>query len=76
MISVNTHEAKTKLPALLALVEEGETILIYRNGHPVAELQRPSQLPDPLVQHPELAGRLLYNPTEPASEDEWPQNLR
>jgi antitoxin (DNA-binding transcriptional repressor) of toxin-antitoxin stability system len=77
MISVNTHEAKTKLSALLALVEEkGETVLICRNGRPVAELHAPSTSPNPLVQHPELTGRLLYDPAEPAAEEEWPGDAR
>ena len=40
MLRINPEEAKTRLPALLALVEEqGETILICRDGHPVAELR-------------------------------------
>ena len=32
------HEAKTQLSRLLELVEEGETVIIARHGHPVAEL--------------------------------------
>lgn len=40
MPSVNVHEAKTTLSALLAEVEErGEVVLICRNGKPVAELR-------------------------------------
>jgi prevent-host-death family protein len=38
MVQVNVHEAKTQLSKLLALVEEGETVVIARNGKPVAEL--------------------------------------
>jgi prevent-host-death family protein len=37
-MQVNVHEAKSKLSKLLELVEEGETVVIARNGHPVAEL--------------------------------------
>jgi len=32
------HEAKSQLSRLLALVEEGETVVIARHGEPVAEL--------------------------------------
>jgi prevent-host-death family protein len=38
MKTVNVHEAKTKLSALLALVEQGEEVIIARNGHHVARL--------------------------------------
>jgi prevent-host-death family protein len=32
------HEAKTRLSQLVDLVEQGERVLIARNGQPVAEL--------------------------------------
>ncbi len=32
------HQAKSQLSRLLALVEEGETVVIARHGRPVAEL--------------------------------------
>ena len=35
---VNVDEAKTRLSALLALVEAGEEVIIVRNGRPVARL--------------------------------------
>ena len=38
MAIVNVHEAKTHLSRLLARVEEGEEIVIARNGTPVARL--------------------------------------
>ena len=38
MKTVNVHEAKTTLSKLLEEVERGETIVIARNGEPVAEL--------------------------------------
>lgn len=38
MKTVNVHEAKTTLSALLAEVERGEEIVIARNGKPVARL--------------------------------------
>ncbi len=79
MKTVNVHEAKTHLSSLLARVEsDGESFLICRYGRPVGEL-RPAQRSagrDPLVLHPELAGKILYDPTEPADENEWPEASR
>ena len=40
MKTVNIHEAKTTLSALLAEVERGEEVLIARNGKPIARLTR------------------------------------
>lgn len=37
--TVNMHETKTRLSALLALVEEGEGIVICRAIKPVAQLE-------------------------------------
>jgi prevent-host-death family protein len=46
MATVNVHEAKTHLSALLQRVEAGEEIVIARAGEPVAKLVRvaPRQL--------------------------------
>ena len=38
MLTVNTHEAKTKLSSLLARVSHGEEIVIAESGKPVARL--------------------------------------
>ncbi len=78
MITVNTHEAKTRLSALLMEIEmHGETVVICRSGKPVAEMRAVGKSSvDPLVQHAELAGRLLYDPTEKADSDEWPEDAR
>ncbi len=38
MKTVNVHEAKTTLSRLLDEVERGETVVIARNGRPIAEL--------------------------------------
>lgn len=38
MFTVNVHEAKTHLSALLARVERGEEVVIARAGHPIARL--------------------------------------
>lgn len=37
---VNVHEAKTTLSALLTQVEQGEEVVIARNGEPIATLAR------------------------------------
>jgi prevent-host-death family protein len=39
-VQVNVREAKTHLSRLLDRVEQGETVTIARQGHPVAELVR------------------------------------
>jgi len=46
MQMVNIHEAKTQLSKLLALVEQGEEILIARNGQPVARLVKADAVPN------------------------------
>ncbi len=38
MREVGSYEAKTHFPALLRAVEAGETVIITRNGTPVARL--------------------------------------
>lgn len=38
-MTVNVHEAKTRLSELLARVERGEEVIIARSGVPVAMLQ-------------------------------------
>jgi len=81
MIQVNTHEAKTKLSALLSAVENrGETIIICRNSKPIAELrailnQNRVMLPphkdlQPLSVSPD------FNPTSEVSEADWPIESR
>lgn len=42
---VNVHEAKSTLSSLLAEVEEGEEIVIARNGKPIAKLSRVAPVP-------------------------------
>ncbi|MBI4908130.1 MAG: type II toxin-antitoxin system Phd/YefM family antitoxin [Acidobacteria bacterium] len=37
-MQVNVHEAKSQLSRLLEMVENGETVIIARQGRPVAEL--------------------------------------
>ena len=40
MPTVNVHQAKTQLSRLLKQVEDGEEVIIARNGTPVARLTR------------------------------------
>lgn len=40
-------------------------------------LPTPVAAPDPLQPHPILSqGQILYDPTEPLTDDEWPESLR
>jgi prevent-host-death family protein len=74
MKKLNVHEAKTHLSAVLAEVEEkGQSFLICRNGHPIADLI-PHQKPDRLAPHPVMRQIIVhYDPTEPLTDEEWPE---
>jgi antitoxin (DNA-binding transcriptional repressor) of toxin-antitoxin stability system len=79
MVTVNTHEAKTRLSALLALVEQkGEKVLICRHGQPVAELSKAGakKRRNRLAVDPSLRVRLRYDPVEALAEDEFPAGFR
>lgn len=79
MVTVNTHEAKTRLSALLALVEEkGEKVLICRHGRPVAELSKAGRKKsrNRLATDPSLRVQLNYDPAEPLAEEEFPTQLQ
>ena len=75
MITLNVHEAKSRLSAVLAEVEsKRETFLICRNGKPIADLV-PHAKGDRLTRHPILSRiRVRYDPTEPLTAEEWPQD--
>ena len=81
MITVNMHEAKTRLSELVKAVEEhNETVVLCRDGREVAEIRRRSKRrrarnlsPDPRFRVERAA---TYRPTEPLSDDEWPEPLR
>ena len=77
MITLNVHETKTRLSALLAEIEKtGETIVVCRNGKPVADLQ-PHRHGRHMRPHPVMGHvKLRYDPTEPLSADEWPEAER
>jgi prevent-host-death family protein len=74
MITVNTHEAKTRLSKLLATVESRhETIVICRNGTPVAELLPWQKTKNPLHQSAKLKKvKFKEAPWLPLTEEEWP----
>ncbi|HET7387622.1 MAG TPA: type II toxin-antitoxin system prevent-host-death family antitoxin [Nocardioidaceae bacterium] len=46
MLTVNVHEAKTRLSELLARVENGEQVVIARAGKPVARLDAVAAAPE------------------------------
>lgn len=76
MKSINIHEAKTRLSALLAKVKsDGESFLICRYGRPIGGLRSALRNSgwDPLLIHPELSGTILYDLTGAADENEWPE---
>ena len=77
MKTVNVHEAKTNFSSLLAKLEaDSETIVICRNGEPVADLV-PHQRASRIKPHPVL-GKIKSTMTRlrPLSEDEWPEAAR
>jgi prevent-host-death family protein len=80
VITVNTHEAKTHLSALLSLVAaRQETVRICNHGKPVADLVpvRLAALPETLRPHPKLGRiRMDYDPTEPLTAAELPEPYR
>ena len=73
MKTVNVHEAKTQFSGLLARIEKrGERIVICRNGKPVADLV-PHQAAVSMGADKKLGAIAIhYDPTEEATEAEWP----
>lgn len=75
-MQVNVHEAKSQLSHLLELVEEGETVVIARHGHPVAELvpaRRKTGFPFGIARDEPLVapGDEWWQPMSDAEADEW-----
>jgi len=74
-MQVNVHQAKTQLSRLLAMVEEGESVVIARHGKPVAQLvrARTKGLPlgvareDPLVP----PGDAWWQPMTDEESEDW-----
>ena len=77
MKMVSVHEAKTKLSGILAAIEStGESYLVCRRGKPVARLV-PHVKVNRLKPHPVMSRiKLNYDPTEPLTEEEWPEVSR
>ena len=81
MITVNMHEAKTRLSELVKAVEErNEIVVLCRNGRQVAEIRRLAKrravrnlTPDPRFRVKLAPG---YHPDEPLTEEEWPATRR
>ena len=81
MITVNMHEAKTRLSELVKAVEErNETVILCRDGREVAEIRRRHKrrrarnlTPDPRFRVEPAPG---YRPAEQLTDDEWPDALR
>ena len=75
MTKLNIHEAKTHLSRYLHKVQEGETILLCKNGVPVAQIipltkeLRPKKRPMGLAK-----GKIKIPPSffEPLTDEEFP----
>jgi prevent-host-death family protein len=76
------HEAKTRLSQLVAAALDGEEVIVCSDGKPRVRLapvteDRPIRRdlipPDPALKVVFAPG---YNPTEPLSDDEWPEDCR
>jgi antitoxin (DNA-binding transcriptional repressor) of toxin-antitoxin stability system len=79
VISINIYEAKTQLSRLVAAVEtRGETVILCRNGTPVADLVPHHKGRDiTLEPDPTLRGaRYTGDPTAALGAEEWPEELR
>jgi len=79
MLTVNTHEAKSRLSELLGLVENGrETVLICRHGKPVAELARPTHAKtvDRSKIYTDLKVVIKGDPCAPLDNEAWPEEFR
>jgi prevent-host-death family protein len=79
MIMINTHQAKSKLSELLAAIEsKHETVIICRNGKPVAEMIPWEKThKNPLAQDPLLKKIVIKeDPSLPPEETDWPEEAR
>lgn len=75
------HEAKSRLSQLVAAVQDAnEVIVLCRNGEPVAEIKRLSRprKVNRLKINPALKVKFApgFDPTEQATEEDWPEALR
>ena len=82
MISVNMHEAKSRLSQLVLAAMGGEEVILCSKGEPRVRLT-PYEAPPPIRRDlipPDPALRVTlaagYDPAEQATEDEWPEDCR
>ena len=70
-LQVNVHEAKTQLSKLIAKVEQGEEVVIARDGKPIAKLV-PFRAPAKRLRIDDWKGRIWMSPDfdAPLSEEE------
>jgi prevent-host-death family protein len=81
MITVNMHEAKSRLSQLVAAAERGGEVILCSKGQPrvclvpteAKPIRRDLILPDPALRVTLAPG---YDPAEPLAEDEWPEECR
>jgi prevent-host-death family protein len=78
MITVNMHEAKTRLSELVRAVEEqGEIVTICRQGKPVVRLAAVgSETVDHFRTDRRLKGKLIESPMAGVPEAAWPKEYR
>jgi len=70
-------EAQARLSQLVEAVQKPhESVLICRDGKPVAQLMHCQPVTDRLTPDPSLRVTLRYDPTEPLAEDEVPKDYR
>ncbi len=74
MKTINITGKDTKLTSLLQEIQKNkEKFIICQNGQPIADLfpHKKNRRIDP---HPVMSKiKIDYNPTEPLSKDEWPE---
>lgn len=75
MLRVNAQEVETTFPSLLAAVEkQGESILICREGKPVAEIRPVRPQETRLRLHPQLSQvEFREDPMLPLEVEDWPE---
>jgi antitoxin (DNA-binding transcriptional repressor) of toxin-antitoxin stability system len=81
VITVNVHDAKTRLSELVKAVEErNEVVVLCRDGREIAEIRKRAKrgrvrdlTPDPRLR---VEFGPDYDPSEPLTDDEWPADLR
>lgn len=77
MRTINVHEAKTHLSAVLAEIERtGEGVVICKNGEPVADIvpHRRGKRSSP---HPTFSRiGIHFDPVEGMTVEDWPESER